>query len=142
MSWSLQKKFILFKENFSFIWVLSQCIVYWINFQNIVHSFTYTSYTFGACFYNYCKPTVCSLRGWRMGLNKSVKEDKFLIKIFFQTMLNEVLKFLWKMISDSIKAIASWWSLTVNESYKYNIFYVTSKIVRPINLPKFASISV
>ena len=45
MSWSLQQKnffvlFILSEGNFLSICVLSQCIVYWIHFQNI-HTFPY-----------------------------------------------------------------------------------------------------
>ena len=64
MSWSSRKKkegifvpFILPKAIFFNICVLSECIVYWIDFQNM-HTFTYQKplpHTLFACFQNYWK---------------------------------------------------------------------------------------
>ena len=66
-TWERKKSastFILSEAIFFYVWVLSQCIVYWIIFQNI-YTFTYqksvTSHTFVACFLKLSKAFSVSL---------------------------------------------------------------------------------
>ena len=74
-SWSSRKKelifftFILSEGHFFNIWILSQLIMYWINFQNI-HTFTYQKYYF----IHFCCLSLKSSKALSVSLRKAKKQ--------------------------------------------------------------------
>ena len=96
MSWSSRKKkecifvtFILHKGNFFNIWVLSQCIVNWINIQNIkllhikIHYvinlcclFLKSSNTFSVSIKNLKTGFLCASHFWKGGISEKKRRFK------------------------------------------------------------------